>query len=263
MPAPTFFLHCITLRADILAGLHIFATMNTGDIESIFAQMGGVFCTPADELSAKLKNIKAFVFDWDGVFNNAAKNENKSSNFNEADSMGTNMLRFSYYLLNKELPYAALISGEKNELAFYFSKREHFDNCYYKIQHKAAALTDFCTLHQIEPKEVCYFFDDVLDLSIAAVCGIRILINRKANPLFKNYIIQNNLADYISFHEGGNYAVREACELLIGLNGNYNQCMDERKNFSGIYATYLGKRQAGETSFFMQAEGAIVEGESE
>ncbi len=235
--------------------------MNTNHTESLFEQIGGVFCTPAELLADKLKTIKAFVFDWDGVFNNAVKNENKSSNFNEADSMGTNMLRFNHYIHHQVMPATAIISGEKNEMAFYFCTREHFDASYFKVPHKIIALEHFCASRQIKVEEVCYVFDDVLDLSIAAVCGVRVLINRKANPLFKNYIVQNNLADYITAHESGNFAVREACELMIGLTGTYNQCMDERKDYSPLYASYIEKRQAAETKFFTIKDGGLVEGD--
>ncbi|MBC7383589.1 MAG: phosphatase [Bacteroidia bacterium] len=229
--------------------------------ESIFTQTGGVFCTPADELTNKLKTIKAFVFDWDGVFNNASKNENKSSNFNEADSMGTNMLRFNYYLNKQILPPTAIISGEKNELALYFCNREHYTACYYKIPHKIIALKHFCSLNQLTAEEVCYVFDDVLDLSIAEVCGVRILINRQANPLFKNYVVKHNLADYITAHESGNFAVRETCEMLIGLTGTYDKCIDERKDYTSFYQGYLEKRQAIKSQFFKIEEGEVVVGE--
>ncbi|MDZ4668501.1 MAG: phosphatase [bacterium] len=229
-------------------------------IESLFTQIGGVFCTPINLLASKLSEVKAFVFDWDGVFNNAAKNENKSSTFNEVDSMGTNMLRFSYFLNQNTLPKTAIISGEKNEMAFYFAQREHFDGCYFKVPHKIIALDHFCQQHNIKASEVCYVFDDVLDLSIAKVCGLKIGINRKANPLFKNYLVQNNLVDYITAHESGNFAVRETSEMLIGLYGNFDQCMDERCNFSPIYQTYLAQRQAQVTQFFTITDGIIVAG---
>lgn len=227
--------------------------------ESLFTQIGGVFCTPINIMANKLADIKAFVFDWDGVFNNASKNESKSSTFNEVDSMGTNMLRFSYFLKNNSLPHAAVISGEKNEMAFYFTEREHFDGCYYKVPHKTIALNHFCEQHQIKPSQVCYVFDDVLDLSIAGVAGLRIAINRKANPLFKNYLVQNNLVDYITAHESGNFAVREATEMLMGIYGNFNQCMDERKDFSLVYQNYLGKRQSIVTQFFTILNNQILE----
>ncbi len=228
--------------------------------ESVFTQIGGVFCTPIEALSLKMKGIKAFVFDWDGVFNNAAKNENKSSTFNEADSMGTNMLRFSHYLLHQQLPATAIISGERNEMAFYFAEREHFDGCYYKVPHKIIALEQFCANQNIQINEVAYFFDDVLDLSIAARCGVRILINRRANPLFKNYLVQKNYVDYITAHESGNFAVREGTEMLMGLNDNFTQCMDLRKDFSTKYQEYLAKRQACPTLFYTTNGNNVVEG---
>jgi 3-deoxy-D-manno-octulosonate 8-phosphate phosphatase (KDO 8-P phosphatase) len=230
------------------------------DVELIFSEIGGTFLSNASDISFKLKTIKAFVFDWDGVFNNAVKNENKSSNFNEADSMGTNLIRFNYFLHNNKMPACAIISGEKNEMAFYFCNREHFDASYYKVADKIIALEHFCKANNIEKNEVCYMFDDVLDLSIAKVCGIRILINRKANPLFKNYVIQNKLADYITAHESGNFAVREACEMLIGLSGTYNQVIEHRTDFSPIYKDYITQRQAAPTAFFKVENNEIVDG---
>lgn len=220
------------------------------DVALVFSNIGGTFCTPALQLADKLKTIKAFVFDWDGVFNNAVKNENKSSNFNEADSMGTNLIRFNHYLLNDMLPNTAIISGEKNEMAFYFCQREHFDASYYKVPNKIIALQHFCQQHGIKPEEVCYMFDDVLDLGMAEVCGVRVLINRKANPLFKNYVVSNQLADYITAHESGNFAVREACEMIMGLSGTYNSIMQHRTAYSDTYAAYIMQRQARPTAFF-------------
>jgi 3-deoxy-D-manno-octulosonate 8-phosphate phosphatase (KDO 8-P phosphatase) len=130
----------------------------------------------------------------------------------------------------------------------------------HKVPDKIIALTHFCEQHQLNYNEVCYVFDDVLDLSIAAVAGLRILINRKANPLFKNYIVKNNLADYITAHESGNFAVRETCELLMGLNGNYDSCMDERKDFTEVYRAYLSLRQAQETNYFTIENTKVIIG---
>ena len=68
--------------------------------KSIFENLGAEFLLPQYKIAEKLQNIKAFVFDWDGVFNKGEKNATISSSFNEVDSMGTNLLRFSYFLKN-------------------------------------------------------------------------------------------------------------------------------------------------------------------
>jgi len=91
-----------------------------------------------------------------------------------------------------------------------------------------------------------YVFDDVLDLVIADQCGLRMMINRYASPLFYNHVKTKQLADYISFNEGGENAIREVCELLIGLNGNYTHVMEKRMAFEGDYKTYLDQRNQAE-----------------
>lgn len=233
--------------------------MHTKEIIQIFSEKGGKFFVSEETILQKVKNIKAFVFDWDGVFNDARKNENGSSDFNEADSMGTNLLRYSYYLEHGKLPSTAIISGEKNSASFYFVNREHFNQCFYKIPDKLLALNKFCELNHLHPSEVCYVFDDVLDLSIAQVCGFRILIRRNASVLFEKHVIQKHLADYLTFSESGNFAVREACELLMGLFGNFNLCLEERTRYSENYKKYITERNAVIPVYFTREGETLIE----
>lgn len=225
---------------------------------SLFTEAGAESLVNTGELINKLSNIKAFVFDWDGVFNNSHKS-NDGSNFNEADSMGTNLLRYSYFSLKGELPKMAIISGEKNELSFYFAKRERFDNCYFKIGNKKLAIEDFCLKHNLQMNEIAYFFDDVLDLCIAESCGLRIMINRKAGVLFKKHVRENKYADFITANEGGNYAIRECCEMIMGINGNFDNIIKNRKDYSEHYLDYLQKRNYTPTQFKTLIDGGLVE----
>lgn len=227
------------------------------EIENSYSYLGGKFITPINEIKDKLSHIKAFIFDWDGVFNNGEKNANGSSNFSEVDSMGTNLLRYSHFMKNKQLPLAAVISGEKNETAFYFCNRECFNYSFFKVATKINALNFICEKENIKPSEVAYFFDDVLDLSMAEVCGIRVLVNQKANPIFANYCIKNNLVDYLTASQGGQFAVREATELLIALNENFNQVITNRKNSTADYKTYIEKRRTVKTKFFTVVDDKI------
>lgn len=227
-------------------------------IEKIYQGLGAEFLTPAHEIVKKLSGIKAFVFDWDGVFNTGEKNGGGSSSFNEIDSMGTNLLRFAYYLKTKQLPKTALISGEKNESAFYFAQREHFDASYFKIANKKWALDHLCSIYGIKPEEVCYIFDDVLDLNVAKQVGLRILINRKATTLFTNYVKEHNLADYITASSSGNFAVREACEMLMGLNDTFNDVITHRMEYDEVYQQYIQLRNIPTTHFYTYNNRQII-----
>jgi 3-deoxy-D-manno-octulosonate 8-phosphate phosphatase (KDO 8-P phosphatase) len=217
-------------------------------IESLFTKGGGQFCIPAADIQRKLENIKAFVFDWDGVFNDGSKRDQTGSGFTEPDAMGTNILRFSYWLKNKSLPVTAIITGEENESALFLGKREHFTSLYFKASNKQKSFEHFLKSNNLQGHEVAFVFDDVLDLAVAGQCGIRLAAHRKSNPLFNEYIVANHLVDYLT--SANQFAVREACELLMGLNTNYDEAITHRMNFSETYQQYLQQRQQVETAIF-------------
>lgn len=232
------------------------------ELENLYNVIGGRFITPAAEIKNNLQNIRAFLFDWDGVFNNGQKTSTGGSCFSEIDSMGINLLRFSWFLKNKSIPQTGVLSGEKNETAFYFCQRECLAYSFFKVPHKVEAFKFFCAQEKIKPQEVAYFFDDVLDIPIAEQCGLRILVNQKANPLFTNFCKKNNLVDYLTASAGGHFAVREAAELLISLNGNFDEVINGRKNNSPEYQSYIQKRRTVQPEFFTLKEGKIEKTES-
>ena len=228
-------------------------------LTQVFTEIGGEFILPEASLIEKMKHIKAFVFDWDGVFTDAGKDHLLQSRFNEADSMGTNLLRFSYYLHHKTLPTTAVISGEKNSAAFTLIDRERFHASYSKFANKIDAAKHLCETHHIELNQIVYVFDDVLDLGLADECGLRIFIPRNANPLFNEYVLKHHLADYKTGSAGGNGAVREACELMIGLNENYEQVITDRKNYSDTYCNYLELRKSTTPIYFASQNSKVME----
>lgn len=218
------------------------------DLQKLFTEGGGAFQIPFETFSAKLNTIRAFIFDWDGVFNDGTKDHQGSSNFNEVDAMGTNLLRFSRWLDRGELPFVAVMSGERNTLSFQLTTREHFHHGYFRVKDKLQAFRHFCGLHKLDPREVAFVFDDVLDLGLAQEAGIRIMVQHAGSPLFRNYVIDRGLADYIA--SPSPYAIREACELMIGVTGNYHEVVEHRSHYTKEYQTYLAARQALETSYY-------------
>ncbi len=232
-------------------------------LEKLFTQQGGTFCIPLGELQKKLSHIRAFIFDWDGVFNDGIKNEHGSSSFSEVDAMGTNLLRFSNYLIKGRMPIVSVMSGEKNILSFQYGRREHVHAIYFRVKNKRQAFDHFIDDYQLKPQEVAFIFDDVLDLSLAEVCGVRILVNQRANPLFHHYVLNHNLADYTTAHPGGRFAVREACELMIGLQGNFDITVQHRLRFSTEYATYYNERQQIPTSIYTWSNNIIERTEAD
>jgi 3-deoxy-D-manno-octulosonate 8-phosphate phosphatase (KDO 8-P phosphatase) len=221
-----------------------------GQVQNITSLFKGRFLTGVETLPVKLQRIKAFLFDWDGVFNDGEKKENGSSAFSEVDAMATNLLRFSHYIIHQKNPVVAVLSGEKNASAFTLAEREHFHAVYYKVKHKINALDHFCENYDLQHEEVAFFFDDVLDLSVTARVGLRIMIGRSANPLLLKYVEERQLADYITANDGGRYGVREGIELLMGISGKYEEALDHRTQYSPFYLEYLAQRDRSVPEYF-------------
>jgi len=234
-------------------------SFSANEIAKLFEDRGGEFLSSPSLISDKLKNIRAILFDWDGVFNEGSKGGNSQSGFSEVDSMGTNMLRFSQWLFhNKKMPACGIITGADNYAAYDFAKREHFHKVYFKVPNKIDALNHLDEVHGIKPEEVVYMYDDILDLSIAEKVGLRIFVRSQAKVLFSEYVRKNKLADYITAYSGGDHAVRESCELLMGLNGTYDQVVKSRGSFSQEYQEYLAERNAPSTTFYTVGKSGLI-----
>ena len=206
----------------------------------------------------KLAKIKAILMDWDGVFHSGHKNELKSSSFSEADSMGVNMLRFGIWLQQQEMPFVGIISGEDNVTARFWAAREHINSTFSSVKNKVEILPYLKEHHNIEPDEILFVYDDILDLSLAKEVGFRVLINRKANPLFVEYCREKGYYDFVTHNDGGNHGLREACELVLDAMGRFEETIDKRMEFSGDYSKYNNQRlELGTRNFLRKGDHFI------
>ncbi len=209
----------------------------------------GHFGVPLSVFKEKCLKVKAFIFDWDGVFNNGRKGVNHGSDFSEIDSMAINMMRFGYYLSTGKMAYTAIITGEENPNAKLWGEREHLHNIYFKAANKMLAFEQFLAKHKLKAEECLFVFDDILDLSLAAKCGLRLMVGRKQNPLLNAFAEKNELYDYQSIYDGNQYAIREFGELYLHQMGNFEMVIQARMKFAGAYREYLRLRQSTQTEF--------------
>ena len=64
------------------------------------------------------------------------------------------------------------------------------------------------------------------------------------------FIEKNHLADYRTGNSGGEGGLREACELLMGLGGDYDELVRLRMKYHGRYSEYFKLRQKVTPSYF-------------
>jgi 3-deoxy-D-manno-octulosonate 8-phosphate phosphatase (KDO 8-P phosphatase) len=106
----------------------------------------------------------------------------------------------------------------KNSSAVNFAQRENFDAIFLNYKDKEEALEILGKRVDCSPDRTAFICDDVLDLGVAKLCLLTFFVRRKASPLTEKYVRENQYCDYITGREGGEFAVREICELLIGLS---------------------------------------------
>jgi len=187
--------------------------------------------------------IKAVIFDWDGVFNDGFKDMDGGSPFSEVGSMGVNLLRFALWLKNGELPISAIITGQHNPFAEKFAQREKLHGVYMGFTNKPEAFNAFLGEHDLQPEEVAFVFDDVLDLPVAAVCGVRVMIGSPATAWLVEQVIARGGTDVVTANGGGENGLREATDLLIDALGNGTEVLNDRVGSTERYQSYLSARQ--------------------
>lgn len=233
--------------------------ISNNEVVNTFAKLGGQFILSAEQIKRKLAAIKAFVFDWDGVFNNGFKSENTPGLFAEPDAAGLNLLRYSYFLSGGNVAPCAIITGENNPGSIYFSKRECFNSVYLKVLQKPHAVHHFCKANNIAPEQVACVFDDINDISMAKTCGLRFMVKKSANPVFQAMTIKNHWCDYITGNEQEKYPIREICELIMALNGSYEQSILSRAAFDDSYQLFLKQKKSVKPCLFRADENGFRE----
>lgn len=211
---------------------------------NLFSERGGEFLIPLSDFIDKAQKIKAIVFDWDGVYNSGVKGDNVYSYFSEVDSMGLNMLRYAYKLSSNNILIAGIISGELNPTTEKFVNREHLNFKCLGFKDKKEGLKRVLDKYGLQPSEIAFVFDDVLDLGVAEQVGLRFQVKHKSALMFNKLVKEKSLADYITFSDGSEFAVREISELIISALGIYDQTITSRYKFDESYAKYISERNS-------------------
>lgn len=213
--------------------------MELAQIEDQFVDVGATFISSSFDIREKLNHIKAYLFDWDGVFNDGSKRfSSEGSTFSEVDSAGLRMLRYSHYRKFGEVPYLGVITGAQNPGAAALMASHGADVIYQRAIRKREALEHFLNEHDLKAEEVCYMYDDALDLNVAAEVGLRFCVGRLANPIFIGLVQGSGLADYITACQGNEHAVREVSELIMILQEEYTAVIQELMNPTEHYLNF-------------------------
>ena len=160
---------------------------------------------------AKLKNIKAFVFDVDGVFTDG------SVYLIPGGHMCRVMHVLDGYAVVKALKnnyIIGVITGGNDEMVKFRINYLGISDYYAKSPDKLADFEHFKQKYNLKDKEILTMGDDLPDRPFMQISGIA-ACPKNAVPEVKE------IADYISPIEGGKGAVRDVIEQVMKVQGNW------------------------------------------
>ena len=139
-----------------------------------------------------------------------------------------------------------MITGQHNPYAERFAQRERLHGVFMGFTNKPEAFDAFLAKHGLQADEVAFFFDDVLDLPVAARCGLRIMIGSPVTAWLVEQVIARGEVDIVTSNSGGSNGLREATDAVMALLGVGRDVLAHRAGYTETYQRYLGERQAVE-----------------
>lgn len=160
------------------------------------------------ELKHLAKNIKAVVFDVDGVMTDGSlvfdENGVEYKTFNAKDGQGVVML-------NKAGYKTAIITARENGTVRHRFKILGMTKLYEGQKNKEQALDEFLKEFNLKPSDIAYMGDDLPDICVLRKVGLSCCPNDAVEEV-------KEICKFVASKDGGRGAVRELCNLIISQN---------------------------------------------
>lgn len=158
-------------------------------------------------------DIKLIALDVDGVLTDGklliGSNGVEYKSFHVKDGMGISLARYFGIKI-------AIITGRKSDSVKIRLKELNVDFVYEGVTNKEEALNEIITSLKIGPQNVFYMGDDINDLPIIDIVGF------SAAPYDAIELVKKSV-NFVCNSSGGNGAVREVIEHVLGLQTDFNE----------------------------------------
>ncbi len=165
------------------------------------------------ELTEKARKIKILLLDVDGVLTDGRIIYDSSGRdmkfFDVHDGLGV-------YCLKKAGIKTILITAKGSRAISPRARDMQVEGVYENISPKTAALEKILKKYKVNPAEICFVGDDLVDLCLIKRVGLPIAVFNAAPEIKQS-------ASYITLRHGGRGAVREVSELILKAQGRWEE----------------------------------------
>jgi 3-deoxy-D-manno-octulosonate 8-phosphate phosphatase (KDO 8-P phosphatase) len=148
-----------------------------------------------------------------GGFGIASHEIIEAKGFNAHDGTGFSLARLGGLktgIITKRISETVALRARDLKLEFVYQGQ----------QDKAAAFYEIIEKTGLRTEEVCYVGDDVIDLPVMRLCGLAIAVKDSRAEVIRE-------AHYVTPHEGGKGAVRDAIEYVLRAQGKLEQVIED------------------------------------
>lgn len=161
------------------------------------------------DILAKAARIKLVIFDVDGVLTDGSlfvgDDGQEYKAFNSRDGHGIKMLM-------KHGVDVAIITGRTSKVVEHRVANLGIVHVYQGAHNKRNCFNELVSKVGIDPQDIAYVGDDVVDLPVMTQVGFAIAV-QDAHPFVKQH------AHWQTPNSGGRGAARDVCELLLEARG--------------------------------------------
>lgn len=164
-------------------------------------------------IAAKAGKIKLLLLDVDGVLTDGRivyDSKGRDSKFFDVhDGMGV-------YLLRRAGIPTVLVTAKSSKAILPRARDMRIAKVYAELPSKSKVLEKIKKKYNVNPEEICFVGDDLVDLCLMNKVGLAIAVFN-ACPEIKQ------AASYITIRHGGRGAVREVSELILKSKGRWKE----------------------------------------
>jgi len=171
-----------------------------------------LFPAPAGASGTGTEDHRSRMADKGG-FGIASSTVIEAKGFNAHDGTGFSLARLGGLK-------TAIITKRISETVALRARDLKIEHVYQGQQDKTTAFYEILSKEGLQADEVCYVGDDIIDLPVMRLCGLSIAVKNSREEVLRE-------SHYVTPHEGGRGAVRDAIEYILRAQGSLDRVIDE------------------------------------